>query len=386
MNGKILTLQEYIERCKKFNPDYDYSEINFTTISGKYVTPICKKHGKFEINAAGLMKKHICCPECKREERFNTFVEKAKKIHGDKYIYDISTYQNNKTPMNIICPTHGIFKQAPGDHLKGWGCSKCSGKYKPSTEEWINKVAPVYNYKYDYSKVKYIDNKTPVTVICPKHGEFYPIPNNHLKGESGCPKCAAELRHYKFAKTTEQFIADAKAIHGDKYDYGKVDYYNKETKVCIICPEHGEFWQIPNSHLSGYGCPACKLKNQGLLYSKIRESFPSLTFYQEFSPEWLNNQRFDIYCKDENFAIEYDGEQHYYPINHFGGEDNFRKVQERDTIKNNKCINNKCKLFRVKYGYSKEDFDNLILNIKEYIKSRDKYIPIIREGGKITII
>ena len=70
MHGKRLTTEEYIEKCKKFNPEYDYSEIGFTTISGQYVTPICKKHGKFKINAKGLMTKHINCPECEKEKRF----------------------------------------------------------------------------------------------------------------------------------------------------------------------------------------------------------------------------------------------------------------------------------------------------------------------------
>ena len=54
------------------------------------------------------------------------------------------------------------------------------------------------------------------------------------------------------------FITKARQVHGDKYDYSKVEYINNSTKVCIICPEHGEFWQRPNHHLSGHGCPKCK--------------------------------------------------------------------------------------------------------------------------------
>lgn len=58
-------------------------------------------------------------------------------------------------------------------------------------------------------------------------------------------------------KTTSQFIEEAKAVHGDKYDYSRVEYKGSETKVCIICPEHGEFWQIPINHLSGQPCIKC---------------------------------------------------------------------------------------------------------------------------------
>ena len=116
----------------------------------------------------------------------------------------MESYKTNKIPMTIVCPKHGAFKQAPGDHLKGWGCSKCSGKYKPTTEEWILKAAPVYNNRYDYSKVIYIDNKNILTDYLDeiKSKTTYPLPNNHLKGVSGCPKCNGILKHNKYSKTT----------------------------------------------------------------------------------------------------------------------------------------------------------------------------------------
>lgn len=59
-------------------------------------------------------------------------------------------------------------------------------------------------------------------------------------------------------KTTEQFIEDARAIHGDKYDYSKVEYVNSRTKVCIICPIHGEFFQEANGHIQGKKCYLCE--------------------------------------------------------------------------------------------------------------------------------
>lgn len=386
MHGKILTEKEFIDRCKKVNPQFNYNKIEFTKLHGGFVYPICKKHGQFKFNAVGISTKPIKCPECDREERFLAFVDKAKNIHGDKYEYILDTYKTNKIPMSIICPVHGEFKQAPGDHLKGWGCSKCSGRYKPTTKEWIEKAKLVYNNLYDYSKVNYIDNKTPVTVICPKHGEFYPIPKNHLKGISGCPKCNDILKHNKYSKTTEQFIQDAIKIHGNKFDYSKVNYYNKETPVIIICQKHGEFKQSPNAHLSGAGCPKCKNKNQTILFEKLTKSFENLQFNYEARVKWLEGQRFDIYNEQFNFAIEYDGEQHYQIMDHFGGESYFELIQERDVLKNNKCIQNKCKLFRVKYGYSDEDYIELVSNIQNYITNKNKFVPKLKEGGHITII
>ena len=57
--------------------------------------------------------------------------------------------------------------------------------------------------------------------------------------------------------TREEFIAKAREVHGDKYDYSKVEYVNNRTKVCIICPEDGEFFQLPGQHLKGHGCIKC---------------------------------------------------------------------------------------------------------------------------------
>lgn len=385
MRGKKITENEFIERCKKVNPQFKYKNIGFTKYHNGFVYPSCKKHGKFRFNTVGLSTKPIKCPECDREERFYDFVKKAKIIHNNKYEYDINSYKTNKIPMVIICPIHGEFKQAPGDHLKGWGCSKCSGKYKPTTEEWIMKASSVYNNYYDYSKVIYVDNKTPVTVICPKHGEFYPIPNNHLKGISGCPKCNDELKHKRYSKTTNQFIIDSKKIHGELYNYDNVDYYNKETPVIIICKKHGEFKQTPNAHLTGAGCPKCKNKNQTLLFEKLSNTFKQLHFDYEIGIKWLEGQRFDIYNKQYNFAVEYDGEQHYVPIEHFGGESYFQMIQKRDCLKNTKCISNKCKLFRIKFDYSEEDYQELVDNINNYINNK-KFIPKLRKGSAITII
>lgn len=385
MHGKKLSENEFIIRCKKVNPQFEYDNIGFTKLHGGFVYPTCKKHGKFKFNATGLSTKHVKCPECDREERFYNFVDKARSIHGDKYQYDLSSYKNNKLPITIICPIHGEFQQTPSVHLNGWGCSKCSGKYKPTTEEWVLKAAPVYNYYYDYSKVEYKDNKTSVIVICPKHGEFHTIPSNHLKGISGCPKCNDELKHKKYSKTSAEFIVDAKKIHGDLYDYSKVNYYNKQTPITIICKKHGEFEQTPNAHLSGAGCLKCKNKNQTKLFEKLSDTFKELNFDYEIGVKWLEGQRFDIYNKEFNFAVEYDGLQHYEPVEHFGGEPYFKVIQERDNLKNTKCAANKCKLFRVKFNYTDEDYQELVYNITNYINNKT-FIPKLRQGSSITII
>ena len=200
------------------------------------------------------------------------FIEKAKKIHGDTYNYSKVNYVNNRTKICIICPIHGEYWQAPNAHLRGQGCPTCGGTKKLTTQEFIEKACEIHGTKYDYSKVNYVDAKTKVCIICPDHGEFWQLPDYHLKSY-GCPKCGINTRAKNNTKTTEQFIKEAQQIHGDKYDYSKVQYIGKDKNVCIICPKHGEFWQTPHNHLCGAGCPSCKKEYFSNIYKDTTETF-----------------------------------------------------------------------------------------------------------------
>ena len=130
---------------------------------------------------------------------------------------------------------------------------------KLKQEEFIKKANIHYNNKYDYSKVDYVNSQTKVCIICPEHGEFWQTPNQHLsKSGGGCPKCKSKFPIF----CKDDFIRESSKIHNNKYDYSKVDYVNSQTKVCIICPEHGEFWQTPYDHIwAKNDCPLCAKEN-----------------------------------------------------------------------------------------------------------------------------
>ena len=185
------------------------------------------------------------------------FIAEAKAVHGSKYDYSKVEYKNNKTKVCIICPIHGGFLQVPKDHLDGIGCKKCGVERRAkarrlNTDIFIHKAKKVHGEEYDYSKVEYIGTDDEVCIIDKKYNkEFWQTPRMHLKG-NGSP--------FRRVLNLEEFIKRAKEIHGNKYDYSKVEYVNTETKVCIICPIHGEFWQKPNNHLRGEGCPKCGCK------------------------------------------------------------------------------------------------------------------------------
>ena len=139
---------------------------------------------------------------------------------------------------------------------------------KKTNKQFIEEANIRHDFKYDYSKTQYINKREKVCIICPIHGEFWQEASSHLKG-CGCPKCGKESSQKRQSLNTEQFIERAKKVHGNKYDYSKTEYINSSTKVCIICPIHGEFWQRPTEHLRGRGCKKCGDLSVGIKNSRI---------------------------------------------------------------------------------------------------------------------
>lgn len=185
------------------------------------------------------------------------FIEKSRQIHGDKYDYSEVIYVNTMTKLKIICKLHGPFIQTPDSHFKGHNCPVCARhmihlKKAKTHEQFMKEIVEKHGDKYDFSKVQYYNSTTKVTVICKDHGEYQVLPQALLKG-SDCRKCKGLNK-----KTTEEFIEKAKSIHGDKYDYSKVNYINSKIKVIITCTLHSnDFEQEPTSHLKGRGCAKC---------------------------------------------------------------------------------------------------------------------------------
>lgn len=211
-----------------------------------------------------------------RRKTLDEFKLDLKRVWGDQYkIAPNSSYVNSTTKMTFICPIHGEFEQIPTSLLEGHGCQKCTKKHKYTTKEFIDLCCKKHGGKYDYSKVNYINTSTPVTIICPKHGEFNQTPNAHLINGHICPKCANEAIGQKKRMSIWEFSNRAKLVHGDKYDYSKVEYKSIDEPVTIICPIHGEFNQTPYNHLRGCECPLCSNETKKRKLSLTKEDFIS---------------------------------------------------------------------------------------------------------------
>lgn len=190
------------------------------------------------------------------------FIDRAVSVHGDRFDYSLVEYVGRDKPVLIVCRVHGVFKQAPSGHIAGKnGCKFCRDAERLSglmdkTPEFVLKASAVHGGRYDYSVSVFCGIKRKVEIRCPQHGSFFQKAEHHLNGV-GCPKCGDEAAAAKRALGVDDFVLKARGIHGDKYDYGLVDYVRAVDKVTIVCSEHGQFLQTPNDHLSGYGCPCC---------------------------------------------------------------------------------------------------------------------------------
>lgn len=276
------------------------------------------------------------------------FIERAKKIHGDTYDYSKVNYKNTKTKVTIICPIHGEFEQTPDKHLLGHGCYMCSKNRKKDTNEFIKRAREIHGDKYDYSKVNYTNNVTPVIIICPKHGEFYQTPHTHL-AKKGCPMCAKKLMRNAVVMKYEEFIERAKKVHGDKYDYSKTNLDKRDCygRVRITCPIHGEFFQPPYIHLLGFGCKKCKNSRAEAEIIKMLDTNKVNYDYQCGCKKlkWMGTQTLDFYIPEINVAIECQGKQHFKPVDFAGqGRDwainELEKNIKRDALKRQKCKDN----------------------------------------------
>ena len=291
------------------------------------------------------------------------FIKRAKEIHGDKYDYSKVVYKSLSEKVCIICPEHGEFWQLPDKHLRGSGCPKCSGRVS-DISDIIAKFRKIHGDKYDYSKVIYNSNKKKVCIICPEHGEFWMTPSGHLSGHS-CPKCSGKYMD------TDFFIQKAKEVHGDRYDYSKTKYVRDKIKVIITCPEHGDFLQIPGSHLHGCGCPYCggsKKKTTELFIQESRKIHGGKYDYSKV--EYVNNHtKVSIICPEH-------GEFWQTPREHLNGcgcpECGLNSRRQKRRITNEKFLEKANYIHGEKYLY--KDF--------KFSKEKDKIKIICPKHGE----
>ena len=302
---------------------YDHGKVKFK----------CNNHNIIQEDTPSHLRSGRGCKICSKEAKIaksasttEEFIAKAKAIHGEKYDYSKVRYVKNDEKVIIICPKHGEFLQTPMTHLRGNGCQKCgyetigrklkrseplkSPHPRKTTEDFIKQATELQNGFYGYSKSVYVNDKTPLVITCPIHGDFLQTPNKHLIGH-GCPKCRYEKSSRALRRTLDDVIAKAKAVHGENtYDYSLIsEYKNSKTKYPIRCKKHGVFMQTMNAHIDWkQGCPICgkeksiearKLTNEEFLEraSKRHKDISNYSFEKTDVTHPNDNGKICITCK-----------------------------------------------------------------------------------------
>ena len=304
----------------------------------------------------------------KHPEKF-LFISNNK--FNNKFEYDLKDYKNISSKIRIVCPEHGDFIQSCASHMVcTYGCPKCADNNVGNSLRFdiktiIENMKEVHNNKYDYSLIDFKDYNTKIKIICSKHDIFEQLINNHMRGQ-GCPKCSTIISSNKQKTNVDDFIIKANVLHNNIYDYSLVEYINSKTKIKIICPNHGIFLQTPNNHTKKgcpRGCPKCKKSHGEMFISKYLDNI-NISYIQEKTFDECKNERllrFDFYLPEHNICIEYDGRQHFEPIDRFGGEEYLLKVMKNDSIKNEYCSKNNIELVRI--SYKEKNIKKILENI-----------------------
>lgn len=212
-------------------------------------------------------------------------LDKLNRKYNNFYKYPNFIYSGSLEKIKIICPIHGDFEKRYSDHLSGRGCPKCIKKYKNILKgnKFIKKCMNIHDHKYDYSLVEYLGSNKKVKIICKIHGIFNQTPMSHLSG-GGCPNCYYQRSSESQNWGLETFIQKSILRHGQKYDYSKTHYINSTTKVDIVCKTHGEFSQIPTSHIIfNEPCPKCRKYSSEYILSRFIKKHNNKYDYSMFN-------------------------------------------------------------------------------------------------------
>lgn len=258
--AKKITTEIFKERAQKLFPNYDYSKSVYVNAKSKIIV-ICPEHGEFLISPDNHLNKKIGCPKCSnkrvsinRTSNINSFIEKAKKVHNNKYDYSKFIYIDAHTKGIIICPEHGEFEQNANNHLQGKGCPKCRNKkFTKPLNEYIEHFNKIHNNRYDYSKIKEIkNNNSYITIICPIHGEFEQLVRSHSEGR-GCPKCNNSKGEILISNILSELKYDYKEQVFIKNPYNSrdfiVDFFIEEYNTII--EYNGIQHYVPIKHFGG---------------------------------------------------------------------------------------------------------------------------------------
>lgn len=278
-------------------------------------------------------------------------------------------YVNSNTPIPHYCTLHNMtWKVRPSDALNGSGCPECWGmrirnKKKKTAEQYVKELAEANPNIVVLEE--YVNAKTPILHQCKLDNyKWKVIPNNLLCGH-GCQICAGNQK-----KTTGKYKLELATINPDIEVLGEYDTAN--VHILHKCKKDGYEWMAATSNvLFGCGCPQCKESKGERIVRQWLERNKVIYKSQYKFPDCKDKCAlpFDFYLPEYNTCIEYDGGQHFFPVNFSGEgaeytEQQFKTTQYHDQIKNQYCADNGITLLRIPYFKNiEEELNNFFIHL-----------------------
>jgi hypothetical protein len=276
----IKPVEKFLEEARAIHGNlYKYDLTNYQGAKSK-IEITCEHHGLF-LQSPEVHLRPSGCPKCSKNNR-STYERESSITDVQKRINDASdgivsivkeSFSNINSKSDFHCKIHGFYKRLVNSALYSkHPCLICAKQSKENSvvdisvigSKIIESFGKLYSFKIIASQNL---RNTKIQFICNQHGEFI-ISYSSLAKSPGCPTCSrlnsqsarkiglqkknAETLKYR----TEQWINRATQMHGEKFDYSEVKYFDAKTPVIIICPTHGQFKQIPDTHLKS-GCRLC---------------------------------------------------------------------------------------------------------------------------------
>lgn len=361
MPKKKKTHDEYVKEVYQINPDIEV--IGMYIGANTKILHRCKIDGYEWFVKPNAILHGTGCPMCYGNVRKNhdIYIDELLKINPNIEI--VGHYINCKTAILHRCKIDGYeWYATPSNMLSGKGCPVCSGMKKKTHDEYVAEVKAI-NPNIEVVE-PFINVNTKILHRCKIDGcEWYVKPNAILSGK-GCPKCAGNERYGH-----DEYIKRVREINSNIEVLGV--YVNAHVPILHRCKIDGyEWFATPNGILSGTGCPKCnESKGEKAIANWLNKNNILYELQKRFNDcRSKKPLPFDFYLPDYNVCIEYNGKQHYEPIEYFGGQERFETQILRDNIKEEYCKKNNILLFKIPYF---KDINEELLRLNDLITERN---------------
>lgn len=341
----------------KLSARYSNEYISLSDYSNS-TTKIVVKHllcnHQWETFPPVFLKHEIPCANCRKiasnKEKENQLREEVSfRTRGEYSITGV--YKGAKEPIEVLHnDCHHTFRRTPSKlKTRNILCPLCHGSVLERHGDWsdyvFSEVGEEYTFLEDYitatKKIKVVHN------LC---GNEYKVAPNKFQMGRRCPRCFGTKK-----KTTKEFTQEIEELHGGEYSLAG-EYETAKNKIEMVHNKCGNHWATtPDSILRGSGCPLCasskgereilKVLSELNVVYKAQFSFQDLadidTLYFDFA---IFDKFNSLIC-----LIEYDGIQHFEPVEHFGGSEKFEDNCRKDSMKDNYCEKNEISLLRIPY-------------------------------------